>query len=363
MTLEYLQHIACKYNPRKVKIKNLLKRVTNMELDILQSNNKALRMIQLINDTYFTKKMIILECPLNIKQLLPYNNKQPINTERLYNLKCDSFKNTPLNACSYCNELLFVTLRKHMKCKQVIVVMLSMEDYMVSEIKPGNIDYETHSTCLIFIPDEIRHNKYLAYYINPHGREMKDVTTYTRVLTRSRTSVVKFNEPYEIIIIDQLIKFLNTVNTIQIYWKFNNKHTYYSTNLQSGDSYGICYVYPILFVIYIGFYYNNIYLLNINNTYNTFNTGKALLTRGDLTTFVKISMVGYYEPYNVWFINTHNTEYYCSDEDPLNEFLETSGTSCIKSLLYTVVRYMNNCKYTINRQRIRQGLPKIGGLA
>ena len=255
-----LSQIAAKYNPKNKKMENYLNRATQLKINSLETNTIAHLKSNIARDTIFPKHMknnaILLQCIFQMTDMIPKKSYSKISTDTLRDLGCGRFIVNDEGNYEHRFEYLYSNIQEHIGNRKLIFIMFGMEEYCLIEGEKENI-YSTHSTCLILVPREI---SYDAYYINPHGRDMKDTVEFVRKITKRRTNTVNFKIPAELVFIRDLIAYWNTLhdyteNKINIRWDSGKMHTYYDTDLQAGDYWGTCFLFPLVLWHYMGEFY------------------------------------------------------------------------------------------------------------
>ena len=164
---------------------------------------------------------------------------------------------------------------------------------------------------LLFTP--INNYNYRMIVINPHGN---DITyNYETVITskRVRKSIFKRGIDFEVINIFQknLSRYLKERKNkkyrhLQITFSFNDdkQHCYKGCNLQIGDSYGYCYLYPITLYYYFGMYFDKErYIDNLK-----IDTVENMLKHGDIIKFVHSCIADFCVPFKHLIIQTNNSQ-------------------------------------------------------
>ena len=339
-----LSVIGTLYNPRKKKISNCLRQASQIKLDAIDSDTIAHEKCLHAQNSLFGKKMkhaALLQSILLMTEIMPTKSYAKVDRQVLENIGCGSYTKNKNGKYEYSYEYLYSNIQELISEKKIIYLMLGMKEYCLVEGLEENF-YSTHSTCLILIP---RDTEYDAYYINSHGRDMVDTHHFVRRLTKRRTKTVTFNAPYELIFIDNLIGYWNTLkdfnnNQIKIKWDMTKTHTYYSTDLQAGDYYGVCYMFPQVIWHHMGEFYTKKKTIEMECGKMVINTGEELLKANQLSIFVKYAFTNFNKDYCTTFIKHINDEYTKSSDDPLQNTIAMSRTAFIKCILCSLVRYM-----------------------
>ena len=145
----------------------------------------------------------------------------------------------------YCiEESLVSLLHESMSVGHVIWVFFDLTDYVVTCNSQSKLDYESHGTCGIFIPDQS--GNYSFYYINSHGRYMKEELLCEYKLSSTRKKTIPFSNSHNLDewFCNQLINTLRQKRTI--HFTFTERYVYMGPDLQVGDTIGICYIFPFI---------------------------------------------------------------------------------------------------------------------
>lgn len=118
--------------------------------------------------------------------------------------------------------------------KKTMMIFLSLEGYGYDK----KDKYITHGSCMI-----IHNNK--VYYINSHGGALLWANYYCYEATKTRTNTIKLKEALDIVIMTQIVKYINRNVKEKLLYDSSDKHNYLGSNLQYGDEDGLCFVFPI----------------------------------------------------------------------------------------------------------------------
>jgi hypothetical protein len=243
--------------------------------------------------------------------------------------------------------------------KKKIFIMFIFQEYCVVEgnDKRGKkLEYSTHSTCLFMIPNETKEvkNSYDAFYINSHGRDMEDTNIFKRIASRNRTKNVKFDIPAELLLIENLTDYWNKQGDydgekLNIYWDDTEKHTYFNSNLQSGDNYGVCFAFPQIVFHHFGEFYDKSQKISTEWGEIIINSGEKLLKCGKLALFIKSAFINYSKKYKNKFIETMLTNNYFDECE--NDILELSlmedNTGFLKKMIFYLTSYIKELEIKI----------------
>ena len=336
----------------KCKFKNILRGVIKLKINSEQLNTESHKRCNIARDTLFCDElkddMIILQAPISFNEILPNSNTDLINNDKLADIECGRFEKTNNNYI-FNYEYLSKNIQYCIQMNKIIFIMFIFKEYAADEVLDKNkvkLQYSTHSTCMIMVPDKLNKNNYSAYYINSHGRDMDDTDIYKRIRSNKRTFNVKFSKPAEIIFIENLINYWTTMEyneseTLNIQWNNTKEYTYLDTDLQSGDGHGVCFAFPQIILHYFGYYYNTKQVFNTEWGNITINSLKDLLRDGKLNILVKSAFINYNPRYKKKFLESLEITYENSEDDELEKVVINENTNFIKCMVFHLTNYLN----------------------
>lgn len=347
------------YKSNKCKFNNILHEAQKMKLNSVELDTNIHKKCNILKDSIFCNNMkddlIILQVPISLNNILPRKRGNIINNNKLKEIECGRFDSS-CGKYVFNNEYLSENIKYCISMKKKIFIMFIFKEYCVVEGKDKKgkcLEYSTHSTCMFIKPSNINNN-YEAFYINSHGRDLKDAIIFKRIVSRSRTYNVKYDIPFELLLIENLVEFWNNEGgwykeDINIYWDDSDKYTYYDSNLQSGDNYGVCFAYPQIIFHHIGEYYNKSQKIFTDWGEITINSGETLINCGKISLFIKSAFINYSSKYKNKFIQTILSEKYFDeyDNDILEVALMEDNTKFIKKMLFYLTRYMKEVNIKI----------------
>lgn len=350
------------YISNKCKISNILKEVQKLKIDAPELDTESHMRCNIARDKVFCKNMkddlIILQVPISLESILPTKNENKISDEKIADLDCGRFDNSR-KIYQFNNEYLSENIKYCVSMKKKIFIMFIFQEYCVVEGKDKRgkkLEYSTHSTCLFMIPNETREvkNSYDAFYINSHGRDMEDTNIFKRIASRNRTKNVKFDIPAELLLIENLTDYWNKQGDydgeeLNIYWDDTEKHTYFNSNLQSGDNYGVCFAFPQIIFHHFGEFYDKSQKISTEWGEIIINSGEKLLKCGKLALFIKSAFINYSKKYKNKFIETTLTNNYFDECE--NDILELSlmedNTGFLKKMIFYLTSYIKELEIKI----------------
>ena len=200
-------------------------------------------------------------------------------------------------------------IAQELKLGKMVFVFLDFHNYVPydDDVITAADKYETHATALLFYPSEPR--RYSAYHFNPHGQSGAYINAYTKCTSVRRRHQVVLDTGLDRYVIRALIgslnKHLRDVGATHscIAYSRTKAHNYVGPNLQAGDSQGVCYVFPTIFLLEICKNYNTVYTVeykeldNHTDTYVTvtrsYCTAAQLIKRHKTTHVVWFAVATY----------------------------------------------------------------------
>ena len=337
------------------KLTKLLKEANKLELDSCCVDTTSHKRCNIARDRLFCNELkndlIILQVPISFVEMIPRRRTNYFDKELLMDISCGRFEYSSQEYI-FNNEYLSENIRYCVEYKKIVYVMFIIKEYCVVETackKGTKLSYSTHSVCLILVPNDKEDGpRYHAYYVNSHGRDMKDTNIFKHIKSRKRTLNIKQSKPVELLFIDNLINYWNSLkddndNCLNIYWDDTEKHTYLNSNLQSGDNYGICFAYPQVLLHHFGEFYNNYQNYDINCGEFNIEPLKNLLDKGRLDIVVKSAFINFSKKYKLTLFETMISENLFDDYD--NDILEITllkeNTTFIKKIIFYLTNYIN----------------------
>ena len=225
--------------------------------------------------------------------------------------------------------------------------------------------YETHATGMIIYPSGPNYSSYSVYHFNPHGQAGAYCHEYNECISFKRRRSTKLDtglDRYAIRgLVDSINRYFiaNNANCPQLTYTTKKSHNYVGPNLQAGDSYGICYVFPTLLFIEICNNFKNQYVIQycdcngftIENITKAFPSCEELLLTLN-TNHIILLLISNYLPEIKQYIPDVGLTEGPRDGDAgtvleetylfqkIESVIEEKGTFFIKRLLGTVIEYL-----------------------
>jgi len=324
------------------KITDILKNLETQDLSSTEFDNKFLRVA---NQLY-------RENNDNIRTMQTY-----IDFNSVFDKKVNHTELFDEMWCGYYDEdsnlredYTCTILHKYMSENKIIFCWTDFCDYAMDTTDDIN-DIVTHSSLTILKP--CGKNKYFAYQFNPHGRCQLDYIGYTKYISRKRSQYYPCNEVLDVYVIKC---FLNAMEGQILQWNkkkveflYDNtsKHNYFGTNLQSGDNFGCCSIFP--FILYyhvcIDMYKTNILCNDTINKCYRFPSLALLMRHNMFSEMIDVIMSMYFKEFKyevIHFYKCNSKNKYTEEEfhDCCEDILEKRGTLYIKYITGSVLDFM-----------------------
>tara|TARA_Y100000992_G_C21273719_1_gene498551 strand:- start:2623 stop:3612 length:990 start_codon:yes stop_codon:yes gene_type:complete len=313
-------------------IKDILFEMDKNDLSSTKYNNKTLKFVsQLTNKV---NNIACLQFSIDFSELFKYFHNTEKQISILKDTYCGYYKNGELKIDFVCN-----VLSEFMYEKKIICCFSDFCDYTL-DVEKGNNTCVTHSSLTILKPEN--NGIYYAYQFNPHGRYLLTEKYYTQYISRKRTKTYILNEILDVYVMKL---FFSTMEKemrrecnfdIKIRYNESENHNYYGINLQSGDEFGCCFIFPFILYYHLAVHmYDFNYLKNDKKkrTYR-FPSFKHLLRENKFNEMINIIMSLYLKEFTYEVI-----DFYKEPEPELDYFydmseylLEKKNNSYIKSI-------------------------------
>lgn len=279
----------------KIKIKNVISRAESGGMVSCESGTNAQFAMSFIKNQFFpqeTKNIVVIDCQISLQRYMNqiHQNKLPI--EHFKNQLCGTITEKE-DTYEFADVFLFEEINYAMNEQKPIYIVFSIEDYDVDNIDGVN-EYSAHCTSALLIPG--RHN-YDCYYINPHGRDMKDTNYFKTIATNKRCRVFHYKQPMDTIFMEALCQSFKQTHGKHIQYDSSYRYNYLGANLQSGDNYGVCFVFTYIVFYNIGMYLTNMRNVFYNNQQISIESGWTLLKKGRLGYFVESMFIQFDKQY------------------------------------------------------------------
>ena len=300
-------------------IKNLLAACEAYEFDSSNDDGPIHRMMHQLRNLDFSKKMkrkmVYTLMDIDYLQIVPHiiNRNQEALEKGIKNVDVSYFEG---NNKEMFEDSLVNYLTENISNRKIIFFNLSLRNYCYDDEEEDR--YATHGSCAFMVP---RIGKgYDLYYVNHHGEAMDGTLDYERVLTRTRNQKYSFKQPVDFIVLDQIVKYMNTRLRETIYYDFTTRHNFYGINYQEEDVHGFCFIFPIIIYYSLGKYFNEAKTLNLSGVTKNLNPVSQTLKEGKLNFFIHSCFTEFDEGYNQVVFNFLGTK---KEEKKFMEELDT----------------------------------------
>ena len=238
----------------KRNLKSLIKQAQNLDCLSMQLDNNTHYAANIIKDTCFdkegSKNLVLLEASISFSTLvtLKYKNNY-FNTLRCGFYEHDNERTSEeyKQKYSFCEWGLFDSISHFMKLRKTIYVILDVENYLTYVLSTPVPTYGHHCLMLLFHYDIVQ-KKYVMNLINPHGQDSKVYHDYLLINKKDTNTVTTyhFDDIVDVAIIKKLLIAFKKYTGKNVLYN-PKENTYFGVNLQAGDNYGICFIFPINF--------------------------------------------------------------------------------------------------------------------
>lgn len=290
-------------------------------------------------DENISKHLKIIHSEVSFKETCYYwkSSKSRRLNERFGSIMACIFKGQSNYLCEgFLDELMYT----HMDGKNILYIILDIVDYgLDDDIKDINV-YVPHCCTLLLIPNK---GIYEAFYINSHGKDLLIYTDYQYALSKRKKKTIHYEQPVDAVFMYNFLKFMYNKYKLNIKYDFTYKHNYYGADYQSGDNYGICFIFPYLIWYNFCMYYNKERILNnkIGGVYKI-KSSRDMLLDGNLTECIQSYLLGLNKNYDKMYLKLlksqkYNRKYYINKFDKI---LEKSKNHFVEKVLNKYVPYL-----------------------
>tara|TARA_Y100000389_G_scaffold17301_2_gene15154 strand:- start:17542 stop:18462 length:921 start_codon:yes stop_codon:yes gene_type:complete len=194
-------------------------------------DNKSQQLVTAISESY-NNNIQIASMYVILPTLVPCINTKIFN-DHMSKMYCVFYTKENEKYVTYEQDLIGF-IEHCQEEKKTMMIFLSLEGYGYDK----KDKYITHGSCMI-----IHNNK--VYYINSHGGALLWANYFCYEATKTRTNTIKLKEALDIVIMTQIVKYINRNVKEKLLYDSSDKHNYLGSNLQYGDEDGLCFVFPI----------------------------------------------------------------------------------------------------------------------
>ena len=225
-------------------------------------------------------------------------------------------------------------LNKLFTTNSPIFIYMTLYNYDMErdDITNYNNMSESHAVSLTLLP--VKKGKYKAIYFNSHGNKIMKYTSFKKYHTRTRTHDCDFGESIDMLIISNLINYLNScIPDIEIVYEKTEQYNYLGPDLQACDNIGICYLFPFYLFHELCYHLREQHVIKdeLSETERRFVSYYSLLQVGKINMVIYIILSKLLKDFKSVFINNlrcsstslclHNNmikdveELFCNDEN------------------------------------------------
>lgn len=279
----------------KTKIQNVIARADAGGMTDCESGTNAQFAMTFIKKQFFpqeTQNIVVIDCQLSLQKYMEVINQNKLPIEHFTSQLCGTIVEDN-GDFSFADVFLLEEINAAMEQRKLIYIIFSIEDYDVDNIDGVN-EYCAHCTSAILIPSR---NNYDCYYINPHGRDMKETNYFKTIATNKRCRVFHYKQAMDTIFMAALCQSFQQLYGKNIQYDCSYRYNYLGVNLQSGDNYGVCFVFTYIVFYNIGMYLTNKRNVFYNNSQICIEEGWSLLKKGRLGYFVESMFIQFDRQY------------------------------------------------------------------
>jgi len=326
----------------KGNIKDSLKYVDDNNLDITDSSCHMNYFIHKNKHIFgeLGEKFKIMQTEICLRQYCDYwkSSKSRRLEERYGEILSTHFvgKNDYMKY-GFLNEL----IEKYIQRNKILFIVLDFIDYGLDQDNHDSYEYVPHTCVLILLPNGERYD---AFYINSHGKDMLIYDEYGFKTSKNKKRSIKYDHAVELMFMNSFVKFMNKRHPVNIQYDFTESHNYFGADYQSGDNYGICFVFPYIIWYYFGKYYNKERIIygKKGKSY-TIKNNREMLLKGNLTECIQSYLIDLNNNYKVVYIKmmnckNYNRQYYIRK---LDKVIEKSKNYFVKKVLNTFIPFFS----------------------
>lgn len=228
---------------------------------------------------------------------------------------------------------LFDSISHFMKLRKTIYVILDVENYLTYVLSTSVPTYGHHCLMLLFHYDTVQ-KKYVMNLINPHGQDSKVYHDYLLINKKDTKTVITyhFDDIVDIAIIKKLLIAFKKYTGKNVLYN-PKENTYFGANLQAGDNYGICFIFPILIWYNLGVFYSTDKYVGKRKIKNM----KCLLQKNNINKLVESTLAHFTSRTEEFFENNfHKADF----TDMLDEYLKQKNNYLTKLMLQRLVGFI-----------------------
>ena len=331
--------------PRTVRIKKVLDEMNKHSS--CEFNNEIIKKTNELKKKHYNKDLVVLHTGIYFDMIFDKDNtKNDVNLlfEDMYGAYYDD--DMKLHEDFTCN-----IIDKFTKEKKTIFCWTDFIDYCAyRENDNANNELFTHSTLTIMTPTE--NDTYFVYQFNPHGRCQMDYKGYTKYVSRKRTKFFPCGELLDTYVINNYINAMNrclskyTNNKTKLIYNNTKAHNYFGANLQSGDNFGCCFLFPFIIFIDVCKYYRESHIFETSSKRLRFRSYKSLFDEQKFEKCIYVIISKYFKEISNMTLSFYSKKDCKKDYEALEDSIELNlhnhGNRYIKIIAYNTFYIMNN---------------------
>jgi hypothetical protein len=244
-------------------VKFYTNKVNSEKLAVCNFHNIITKVSTLTNHTHSSNDIVVLQTFIDFDII--FHKKNGFDNSKFDIMWCAYFDENMNKKEGFFMDI----LHKFASENKTILLYNDFYNYLIDEEKfekTNRLHYECHCTMSLFYPTTKRNGcskNYQVYHFNSHGCATKAAYwQYKKKITRTRTKTYLLDLPVDYYVLQQFVDSINNYFTtnytsnIQYTYKPTDQYNYMGPNLQQGDNYGICYVFPFMVTYYISKYYD-----------------------------------------------------------------------------------------------------------
>ena len=339
--------------PRATKITELLKQIDEQKINSSSFNNPLHLACNIMKRETGNDDIEVMQSFINFDAVFKYFGDHKNTYEPFTQMLCGRYNENYKLEENRC----FDTMNKYMMLGKTIYIFVNFNSYII-EVDPKTElqDSLTHTTGLLLHPS--KSGKYSAFHFNPHGQAGIDVKQYELYVSRWRKKTVSITQSLDIWMITEMINNFNIYSDthlehIPIEYKPTKHYNYVGPSLQSGDKFGVCYVFPFYMFYELCCNMNDITYLHDDTSTRRFPSYSTLVGRGDVHTAIFIMFSKLFKDVRNLFFNycfesahhniVHRTEVTESQNTfntEVEEAIERQGSRYVKIIVSASLKYI-----------------------
>ncbi len=316
----------------KRKMKSVLQRATQLGSLSMSFENQTHYITNIMKNTCFDQtgkeNLVLLETNMDFSKVALKNKS---NGKYFKKMDCGYYEKANNNQYYFYEWNLFDSINHFMKMRKTIYIILDVANYLTYIYSTPKPTYAHHCLILIFHYNNIK-QIYEMKIINPHGKDTKTYHDYLFILKGDKVKKYHHDDIVDVSVLKEFLSILRKTIRKKISYDFKND-TYMGANLQAGDNYGICFIFPILIWYNLGIYYNT------DQQIKTVNIGtmKKMLETDSLDIMVQSILANFTKQIQDVFIKNIRKN---NLNEILNDYLVKKGNYLTKTMLQKVIGFM-----------------------